>query len=299
LSVCHVGGRCHVRPAPHSRLSYLAAIPDPRQPKGRRHPLTAILGLACHAILRGARGYAAIAQWGRDHEIALIHALGFTRTPPCQGAIQAVFARLDAEAFEAALSRWIQDLALPAEPEPEPATPPRPVALDGKTPRGSPRRFQAAVHLLATLDHRTGGVLSQRRVDDRTNEQKAALELLKGMVRHGVVITGDAMFCPRELCQEIRDRGGDYRVVVKDNQPTPRAEIAAAFEPPFSPSGAATPAPGGGPPHHGRQARRPRRDPVAGGDDAPGRLPGLARGGAGPPHPSDGARGRAGDLRGR
>jgi hypothetical protein len=222
-------------------LSALAAIPDPRDAKGRRHPLSAVLALACCAILCGARGYAAIAQWGRDQDIELMHALGFTRTPPSQGAIQTVFARLDAAAFEAALSRWVQPLLAQAEPPPGPAPIPRPVALDGKTLRGSLRSFRAAVHLLAALDHRTGGVLSQMPVDQKTNEHKAALSLLKGMVLHGVVITGDAIFCQREFCQQILDGGGDYFVVVKDNQPTLREAIAAAFEPPFSPSGATPP----------------------------------------------------------
>jgi hypothetical protein len=40
--------------APHL-LAYLAAVPDPRAARGRRHPLAAILGLAAAAVLAGAR----------------------------------------------------------------------------------------------------------------------------------------------------------------------------------------------------------------------------------------------------
>ncbi|HXQ57307.1 MAG TPA: transposase family protein [Actinomycetes bacterium] len=36
-------------------LAYLAAVPDPRAARGRRHPLVAILGLAAAAVLAGAR----------------------------------------------------------------------------------------------------------------------------------------------------------------------------------------------------------------------------------------------------
>jgi predicted transposase YbfD/YdcC len=32
-------------------------------------------------------------------------------------------------------------------------------------------------------------------------------------------VIGDAMFCQRELCQQIIDSGGDYLVAVKENQP--------------------------------------------------------------------------------
>ncbi len=77
-----------------------------------------------------------------------------------------------------------------------------------------------AVHLLSLLDQRTGCVLSQSRVDAKTNKHKGALELLKTLVLKGRVITGDAMFCQRDLCQKIRDHDGHYFFVVKDNQST-------------------------------------------------------------------------------
>jgi predicted transposase YbfD/YdcC len=89
--------------------------------------------------------------------------------------------------------------------------------------------------LLALLDQQTGCVLSQSRVDAKTNEHKGALELLKTIVLQGRVITGDAMFCQREVCEEIRDRGGHYFFVVKDNQPTLKESIAADFQAAFSP----------------------------------------------------------------
>jgi predicted transposase YbfD/YdcC len=77
--------------------------------------------------------------------------------------------------------------------------------------------------------------LSQVRVDEKTNEAKAALELLRSLVLEGRVITGDAMFCQRELCQEIIDSGGHYFFVVKDNQPTLKEAITAEFQAAFSP----------------------------------------------------------------
>ncbi len=58
---------------------------------------------------------------------------------------------------------------------------------------------------VSLLDQRTGCVLSQSRVEAKTNEHKGAIELLKTLVLKGRVITGDAMFCQRELCQGTRD----------------------------------------------------------------------------------------------
>jgi hypothetical protein len=65
-----------------SLLSFLAQVPDPRSRHGRQHPLSAILAVACCAIMCGARGYTAIGQWAQDQDITLMHRLGFTRRPP-------------------------------------------------------------------------------------------------------------------------------------------------------------------------------------------------------------------------
>jgi hypothetical protein len=112
---------------------------------------------------------------------------------------------------------------------------PRAIALDGKALRGTLTPHQRAVHLLSLFDQRMGCVLSQQRVDEKTNEHKAALELLKTIVLKDCLVTGDAMFCHGEICQQIIDSGGDYFVVVKDNQPTLQETIAAEFRAVFSP----------------------------------------------------------------
>jgi hypothetical protein len=100
-----------------SLLEALADVPDPRGRNGRRHPLLAILSLTVLAMLRGCKGPTAISQFGRDHGIALAHALGFRRAKtPAPSCLSDFYAALDAIAFEAALSRWVASrLPPPAE----------------------------------------------------------------------------------------------------------------------------------------------------------------------------------------
>src|SRR5262249_51454549 len=136
-----------VQPQPGSLLSFLAEVPDPRHRAGRRHSLVALLAHACCAMLCGCRGYAAIAQWGRDQPIELMHRLGYARRPPAYGTFQGLFARLDAAAFEAAVARWVAHL-LAAEA----ADGLRPVAIDGKAARGSGTADGPAMLLLSALD---------------------------------------------------------------------------------------------------------------------------------------------------
>ncbi len=225
-----------------SLLSFLAAVPDPRSRHGRRHPLPALLAAVCLALLCGAKSYAAIAQWAADQDLTLMHRLGFTRRPPKLGGIRKVLMALDVAAFEAVLSRWAE--AVLGRPVAVGSTPLEAFALDGKSARGSCDGLEKAVHLLALVAHESGLTLAQTAVpnggSDKTNEHKAALRLLEGLVLHGRLITGDAMFCQRDFCQGVVNAGGDYLVFVKENQPTLLHDIEAAFAPEttgaFSPS---------------------------------------------------------------
>jgi hypothetical protein len=211
--------------APLSLLDALAEVPDPRSRHGRRHPLRAILCLTVLAMLRGCKGPTAIAPFGRDHGVELAHALGFLRgKTPAPSCLCELFSRLDASAFEAALSRWVASRVPPAE-----EADPQPVSLDGKTLRGSRDGETPGQHLVAVYAHRHQAVLAQIKVDAKTNEHKAALELLGVLPIQGKVVLGDAMFCQRDLCEKIVERGGDYLFTVKGNQLGLERDIAVGF----------------------------------------------------------------------
>lgn len=208
--------------SPLSLLDVLADIPDPRHRRGIRHPLPAILGLAVLAMLTGCKSYQAIAQFGRDKGFALAHVLGFRRgKTPTKATYSVLFRRLDVVAFEAAVARWIasrlseQEMAV--------------LALDGKTLRGSRDGSVPGQHLVAAYAVEAAAVLAQLRVDAKTNEHKAALQLLGILPVRGRIITGDAMFCQRDLCRKIIDDGGDYLFTVKDNQPSLATDIRAGL----------------------------------------------------------------------
>ena len=166
------------------------------------------------AILTGAHGYRAIAQWTRSQNAPVWQWLGFRRKPPCANSFRNLLLALEPEVLEAALRQWMATvLKLPVPDDIEP------VAMDGKSLCNTLAAHERNVHLLSLLDQATGGVLSQQAVPPTTNEAKTALDLLKTIVLKGRVVTGDAMFCQRDLCQQIVDSGGDYLFVIKDNQP--------------------------------------------------------------------------------
>jgi predicted transposase YbfD/YdcC len=215
-----------------SLLEALAAVPDPRSRHGRVHPLPAILSLTVLAMLRGCKGPVAIAQFGRDHGTPLAHALGFTRgKTPAASCLCELFSRLDAVAFEAALSRWIQ-ARTPSAAAPQGAAAgaeKEPLSIDGKTLRGSKDGAVPGQHLVAAYAPLVEAVLLQVRVDAKTNEHKAALQLLGILPVKGRIVVGDAMFCQRDVCAAIVDQGGDYLFFAKANQPGLQIDISAGF----------------------------------------------------------------------
>jgi len=133
-------------------LVAFAAVPDPRSPHGRRHPLPAILALATGAMLCGARSLYAIAQWGRLQPPWVVRALGFTRErTPAVSTLHLVFRDLDAAAFEEALSAWAR-----ANLGDEEA-----IAIDGKGLRGIHGEALPGVRLVAAYSDGAGLVLAQ------------------------------------------------------------------------------------------------------------------------------------------
>lgn len=208
-------------PPPLSLVEALALVPDPRDPRGRHHPLVAVLSLAAVAMLAGCKSLQAIAQFGRDHGPPLAHALGFRRgKTPAPSTFCVLFAALDTVALDAALRAWLTSRGADDADH---------LALDGKTARGSKAGHAPAAHLLAAYATGPAAVLGQLRVDATTNEHKAALRLLGVLPLAGKVVTADAMFTHRDICDTITDAGGDYILAVKDNQETLAVDLEVMF----------------------------------------------------------------------
>jgi hypothetical protein len=215
-------------------IEALREVPEVRSAHGRRHPLGAMLGLACAAMLCGARTYEAIAEWGRNYDSALMRALGFTHPKtPCAATLFLLFRRLDRERLEAVLGAWAEQVlaATPAADGEQEG-----IAVDGKTLRGSRKQGAPGAHLLSAVSHRLGLTLGQVAVGDKTNEIPVAPTVLRGLLLEGRVVTMDALLTQREVAQAILDAGGDYVMVAKDNQPQLRQDIATLFSSPPSPA---------------------------------------------------------------
>jgi hypothetical protein len=77
----------------------------------------------------------------------------------------------------------------------------------------------------------------KRGVAEKEGELTVAPEVLAQLDLKGRVVTGDALYTQKDLSRQVVEQGGDYFWVVKDNQPTLRADITLLFaEPPWGES---------------------------------------------------------------
>ncbi len=85
----------------------LAEVPDPRNNKGKRHPLVSILALVVIGLMCGHNGWTSIATWARSQP-ALAKALGWThKKTPCAATIHNLLKKLDVVVLENILTKWV------------------------------------------------------------------------------------------------------------------------------------------------------------------------------------------------
>ena len=207
----------------------LGSIADRRGRKGRQFPLQAILAIAIAAMLAGANDLRAIFRWGRRLKPEALALFGIERAP-CHATYHYVFQSLDGDALAREFGRFACGGAAPGH-----------IAIDGKTLKGTRRLDAKALHVLSAFATALSAAVGDVAVEPGQNEITAALAFLKDLPLEGAIVTGDAMFCQREICQTIKDGKGDYLFVAKDNQPQLKAAIAESFGA-LSPCGTSRPA---------------------------------------------------------
>lgn len=96
------------------------------------------------------------------------------------------------------------------------------MAIDGKTSRRTFKKAkgEAAIHVVTAYAVERRLVLGQVKTEEKSNEITAIPKLLDALRLEGATVTIDAMGCQREIARKINDKGADYILALKNNQPT-------------------------------------------------------------------------------
>jgi predicted transposase YbfD/YdcC len=191
---------------------HFTKVKDPRIDRTKRHKLTDILVIAILAIICGADGWTDVELFGQTKKAWLHTFLALPNGIPSHDTFGRVFAAIDPEAFQAGFQEWVQTI--------QDLTQGEIIALDGKQLRGSqdtPAGKQA-IYMVSAWATQNQLVLGQRKVDEKSNEITAIPKLLKLLDLAGCIVTVDALNTQTQIAKIIKARGGEYILVVKENQ---------------------------------------------------------------------------------
>ena len=221
-----------------SLMEVFARLPDPRSMSGRRYPQRQLLAILALGMLCGCRDLQAIVILGQQLGQEQLRGLGGLRRQktglyeaPGYNAYYHLIGKMDAAAFDSALCQWL---------DAHEGRLPRDLALDGKVLRGTADENGRRLALIALIENQTQRPVAQQATrliaDDEGSKQEGELTAARRLLEQvpaldHAVITGDAMFTRHDIAQSIvADKGGDYLLAIKDNNPTLAGEVRARFD---------------------------------------------------------------------
>jgi len=214
-----------------SLLELFCHAPDPRA-RNTRFRIGPVLSLVALALLGGARQISEIARFATRLKPPQRAALRLPRKKGTRGfyevpgysVFREVLTRMDPERFAALLSGWLTQ---------QHGTLPGTLALDGKMIRD-------LIGMVSLVEVEDGSPVALAVMDQKENtprcELKVAQQLLAAMPSlDGQTVTADPLHCQKETARVIVEKGGDYFLQIKGNQPTllKYARRQTAGDPPF------------------------------------------------------------------
>ena len=204
-------------PSPFALKRYFRRMPDPRRRHGRRHHLLDIVVIALCAVLSGAKDWQQIATWAQHRHAWLRRFLELPSGIPSHDTFERVLDRLDPVAFQRCFLDWITAACGALQVGH--------VAIDGKTLRHSGSATLGPLHVVSAWATTNQLLLGEVAVAEKSNEITAITQLLRLLDVHGALVTIDAMGCQKAIASQIVAQGGDYLLMVKDNQATLHEEV--------------------------------------------------------------------------
>ena len=202
-------------------VNFFRKLKDPRSTRRRRHFLLDIIAIAICAVIAGCDDWQQIETFGKHRVAWLKQYLQLPNGIPSHDTFERVFERIDPVAFQGCFRDWVKSvcdvLGL------------KHIAIDGKTLCGSRSGKLKALHLVSAWAADNQLTLGQVATDEKSNEITAIPQLLDLLSIEGAFVTIDAMGCQKDIAAKIVDRGGDYLLTVKENQPTLYADIQNSF----------------------------------------------------------------------
>jgi len=206
-------------------IQLLEKIEDPRQPSPFfRYSLTSILFTTLIGLMCGATDWPKVIVIAQGLTPWLANYIDMTAGVPCERTFKDVMNALDPSALENVLRELASIVRKKTSLDV--------ISFDGQTSRGTTDKYNGlnGIHLLNAWSSDNGICIGQLKVDDKSNEITAIPELMEILDLKGTVITADALNTQKHVPEKAIEKGGDYLLPVKGNQPALQEAVVAAFE---------------------------------------------------------------------
>lgn len=199
-----------------SLFDLFRGLTDRRKGQGKRHRLATIYAIIACAKLSGIPGgYRAIYLYARSlskPQRRALHCWINPRTGEYEVPSETSFFRalkiVTVEEIQAIVDPWLEEKLGPVSPDEQ-------VAIDGKTLNHS------GVHLVTAVRVRSQRCVAVKAVADKSNEITAVRQLIDRPDLEGCLVEMDALNTQDETVRKLlHEKGADYIVSIKDNQPT-------------------------------------------------------------------------------
>lgn len=197
-----------------NRQNIFEQVRDFRIERHKRYKLSDILMLSLCAVISGANDFEAIAEYGREKKEFLSGFLDLSNGIPSHDTFNRVFRYMDKESFGKVLYEWSKELLEFLDFHQ--------INLDGKviraTAQGGKKKSGLCVVSAWVAEQRL--VIGQERVAKKSNEKKAIPKLIASLDLQGALVSIDAIGCQVSIAQQIIEKGGNYLLSLKKNQPS-------------------------------------------------------------------------------
>jgi predicted transposase YbfD/YdcC len=201
---------------------HFGKLRDPRVRGRSRHLLIDIMVLAICGVIGNCDDWPDIVLFAQKRKAWFKRFLKLPNGIPSHDTFERVFAHIDPRAFERCCVEWLSAAAeLLGTGQ---------IAIDGKTLRGSGNSRLGPLHLVSAWSVQANLTLGQVAVSDKGSEITAIPKLLELLDLKGALVTIDAIGCHKGITRAIVDKGGDYLITVKANQPKLNKAIQATVE---------------------------------------------------------------------
>jgi len=177
-------------------LERFRELPDYRKCKQIKFNVGEVMYMSFLAILAGANGYMDMELWIKSKKDELTKVLGHRFIAPADNTIRNVYLNMDLDSLNQMFEDWSHEIA-----KRDGLSSLNIVSSDGKTMRGSKNKIrnEKARHIVSLFLSEQKITLAQTKVNDKSNEIPALLELLDSLKLDNCVITVDALHTQKKL----------------------------------------------------------------------------------------------------